>query len=48
MWKIYAVAKHPGEPEFYPDLNVTITVSKDELVNEVKKVGVIIDRGMEI
>ena len=49
VWKIYCTARNTtDEPTFYSDLNVTFTVTKERLVNEVKKMGVIIDRGMEM
>jgi hypothetical protein len=49
VWKIFLEAlKAETKSQVYPDINVTFKVSQKELVNEVKKVGVIIDRGLEM
>lgn len=52
MWKIYlrALYKCSEDSVDYPDINIALRVvnSCPELVNEVKRVGVIIDRGQEM
>ena len=51
VWKIYLRAKqNPSTTEVraYSDINISFQVTKDPLINEIKKIGVIIDRGMEI
>ena len=51
VWKIYLRAKRQPvttEIRTYSDINVSFQVTNKPLVNEVKKIGVIIDRGMEI
>ena len=48
VWKIYlkGLYKCNDESKYYQDINVTFkNISEGTLVNEVKKVGVIIDRG---
>jgi len=51
VWKIYLKAKlNPPikDTRTYNDINVSFQVTSESLVNEVKKIGVIIDRGMEL
>lgn len=51
MWKIYLSAlnksKILNESKQYQDINVSFKNSDQPLIIEVKKVGVIIDRGQE-
>lgn len=52
VWKLYLTAL--SRPDcvingvYYSDINFTLKVTDSDLVNEVKKVGVIIDRGQEL
>ena len=53
VWKIYLKAlwqPKTTKPVLYKDINMTLRVKpyKEPIVNEVKKVGVIIDRGTEV
>ncbi len=52
VWKIYLTApKTPAcgnNSVCFTDINVRLSVKDNNLVNEVKKVGVIIDRGQEL
>ena len=53
VWKILVKAQQrplaADDPVFYPDLNLAMRVVKEvPLINEVKKVGVIIDRGQRL
>jgi hypothetical protein len=52
VWKIYlrALYKCGEESVDYPEINMALKVvnSGQQLVNEVKRVGVIIDRGQEM
>ena len=50
MWKIYLTALAIKQPrtEYYKDLCLHIVNTPEPLVNEVKKVGVIIDRGLPV
>lgn len=53
VWKIFLKAlkvdKLNGKVKNYPDINAEFRlVINEPLVNEVKKVGVIIDRGQEM
>jgi hypothetical protein len=52
VWKVYLKALDFGatnESVFYTELNTQIqVVNEGPLVNEVKKSGVIIDRGLEL
>lgn len=53
VWKIFLRALYKPicqESKYYQDINVTFKccTHKETLVNEVKKVGVIIDRGQEM
>jgi hypothetical protein len=50
VWKIFLKALPLKElkTEYYKDLCLEITNSPNPLVNEVKKVGVIIDRGQPV
>lgn len=52
VWKIYLTA--PNKPACqdtgvcFADINIRLSVRSSALVNEVKKVGVIIDRSQEL
>lgn len=51
VWKIYlrACLYPKRQSSFtYEDANITLRNTMKPLVNEIKKVGVLIDRGMEI
>ena len=50
VWKIKlcAIEAQGSVTENYVDLNLQITKTDKPLINEVKKVGVIIDRGQEL
>jgi hypothetical protein len=51
VWKIYLRAKSKPTTEdttTYDDINMSFKVTSEPLVNEIKKIGVIIDRGMEL
>lgn len=53
VWKIYLRASYKPEHHetvYYQDINCSLKVppAQENLVNEVKKVGVVIDRGLEL
>jgi hypothetical protein len=52
VWKIWlkALQKPPigDKTVYYSDINIALKCGMPYLVNEVKKVGVIIDRGLEM
>ena len=52
VWKIWleALSKPVAGTEsvHYADINMTFKINEPTLVNEIKKIGVIIDRGQEM